>query len=1227
MKMKAKETTHPGRRRRRLVLGVLLLALLTGGYWLFTSSFFLCRVALPYLSQRTGLLLSFEAIDWRPLSSRLEVRGMVLGPPEDPFLRAGRVSFRYKLFRLLEGDIAGRRLRAEDLELFFHRDRHGVWRFDRLLRPAEGGGGASDRAGGEPSAAGGSDTWPLDFDLHDIRISNARVSLRLEDQARELELTWDRLELQADSFVNGGTTAIRAAGVFHGNSQPAFQVRGRLGLTGEIEWDRLFLPGRSSVTLAATDWQGNFDAIAVRIENVSLDLNTEQQEDRFAVTHLLLRQLDAGDGGSRAAMTGHFSYEPRQLVLDAEELRLDSDLLMVFSDFLFSINPGVATLEGHGRLRSDFRRLAAAGDWVLDRRPGPASFNGEKIDLPGFVFRTDHDFTVDFADNALEVRKMVLELTEEGRSAWRVRLRSPLQVDLAREQAAAPPGLDLELDNFDLKLTRFFLPKLTGFHFLSGRLSGTAAMDFDRNLTGAVYRGNLTAAAADFRIGEDLYRNYGAAIRWDSEMMRDLSLHFRRFELDVDREGRTLLESTASLDCSIPKRTGRMQFAIANLDDGIFETPFLRRQQSVTPLLAPFRPLAGQADLALGWTDRELKLEHFRAEVSNRRSGHFALEIEPQRLELAKDEVLDDWKCRISLQAPLTELNPLLAANGVRFLAGRLKFQSTLQSSRNFSSGNLAGRLLLEEITAAAGPFSLHRLDLEHEFSFYLPERGGKISLPTHNIFCRVAGQPALRLEAPGVYDPASGRYETQMTVRYCNERFFRLLFPGLVREAALSGTLRLQGDMPGRTAQLTANLGIGKLRAGASGAASGTVNFEFRAEPGRFRFDHCRFAFFQGPRQLLIGGGEALLPFDPARLLEVNLAAEKLDLPLLLPFFDHSAGATGKTRAGRPLPGAVPELRTPLDFGDQELRLNLKLPEIAWDHRNSFSLHGQVAMQGSRLTAGPMIFGVNGAALEISLNLLDSAQGMAFSSAGRSLGPVEIEPLTSLFYAEPALRGKLEEIRWDLSAKNLPAAGVSTLRGRIDGRAGSLVIDNAAAHAPLLRVLLLPVEGLVRAGALIPQTIDVTAVWRRFWSRFATLDSPLARLEFSQGRFSLAFGGGKLEIRDFLLFGDPVGKLRFRGVVDLAKEQNLKLDSEVEVSGLEVKIPIYGTLAEPEISTAQLLTALTGGQITGLVSKVGSIFSGNSDDRFIDDPPEPESPSLLRRWFRGWFGGGGDDE
>ena len=213
----------------------------------------------------------------------------------------------------------------------------------------------------------------------------------------------------------------------------------------------------------------------------------------------------------------------------------------------------------------------------------------------------------------------------------------------------------------------------------------------------------------------------------------------------------------------------------------------------------------------------------------------------------------------------------------------------------------------------------------------------------------------------------------------------------------------------------------------------------------------------------------------------------------------------------------------------------------------------------------------------------MDFPTGMMLAVHGKVLQPLDIGPFASLFFPGSGLNGVVESGEWNLNFRRLFASDWGedlSGSGRLKFRDVDLPVN--AANGPLSRLLLLPVETIVRAEQLIPVTWDVRKHFEILWKHKFSSQSPFARLKFHTGDLHVGVDSGELRIRKMSFAGEPVSQMNVNGKMRLVSPYELEFDSNILLCGVQAKLPVRGVLNSPQVAAWQVLAQMPGQTLAG---------------------------------------------
>ncbi len=1158
------------------VAALLAAILLVAAYFFLTGSFFLTRMALPLASRMSGVRFSADSIDWRPWSARLTIRQFRLGDEKEPFLEIRKIRGFYNFFQCLRGVISFRDVEASGVRLHFISNAAEQWNYDQL---------STAPATGESESGGGSGVPAMEFFAVAIEDSEVLFTIRRPGQTHQL--IFSELNLKSPLFGTGRPMELAATGKADFRTGQGLDARTDFDTNFRIDWDRNLNPARIVLDSRWQKFTSLINDHQVSESGLVWNLSVRNQNGLWIFDELKLAQQH--DGGERGFFdgTGSVGEDGLPFAFDVRHFMLPEELIALSAEFFYGINPGVMTLEGEGKFELSRKSFSSAGTWRLDRQPGKGYFDGEAIELPGFALQAQQDFSVDFDTRRIEVRELRLEVNQSARSSLRLFLRKPVNYDLAQLSAAGDrPGVTCEVSDFDLKLLRFAMPENRRLRFDSGSVSGVASFDFSRDLSGAKIYGGFAGRKIGFHSGKYRQSNLEGTVNWEAEVGQNLGLIFRHFVFHAANDGKVLGEVSGEGNFHFGKKTGSASFEVKYLSESLLSLLPEEPRTEIGDKLKPFVPLSGTGSGKLDFTPERLRVDAVKLAIDSRRTIRAAARLEAQEFLLPGFTPKLNWKIQLDADGPLLEVNPFLPKNILQFTEGRCNVALRFDAGSDFATATTTGNFAMNNVAGRLGSTYFRDVIIQDEFSAYRPENG-RIQLNTNTLYWRVNGRPALRIETPGSFDPVGREWESRVAVRYLNENFVGLFLPGRIRDGLVSGNLKLIGRSD-EDIKVGGYFQLEKIRPVDNPAVfDGQFSFEFdgNLEEGS-NLRKSRLRLHSGPRQLIDAELSAAVAADPAKPIAVRLTSYAGDLEALrVRTAAPALPATGKLPAAPKV-----ELHQPWNFGSRPIDLQLNLDNLNWGAHADFGLSGFFRLQENRISTKNAMLMFNGCPFQITGNLLDTTSGMALSCSGNAEQPLELGELVSLFRPGVEVRGDVSQLGWQLNIRNLLAENViEGTSGSINGRLGNVVLSSRSLNSPFARMLLLPVEAIVRTASLLPASADPRKVWASMRGKFDLAQSPLAEIKLDRGELAVELDPGMIHVRKLDFSGPILRELKFSGDIQSGGEQSIKLESRVNMGGVKGKFPITGTLDAPVLKVEDVLMALTGGQVSDALKKFGS--------------------------------------
>lgn len=426
------------------LVGVVLLALGVGGYWVLTSNAALKALVLPRVSAALNARVNVETIALRPLSE-VRLTGLEITPAEGPrLLRAAEVRVRYHLWSLLRGRYVLPEIRLDRPELDLRVTRDGRSNLDALLaRPASPG----------PAA-----TAPPEVDLGTLDLRAGSLSYCVEDPAGGRQCsTVTNLDLHLTGLKNAASARVKLNALFAQVNTHPDGTRDvlRAGLQGEstVGLDRKLEPEQVEADLRATvtEATGALALASNLTATLALSLNPEELRQGR------LRFERDGQSLGEARLSGPLQLARREGRIGFQITSIGRAALALLGAPL-GLDFGDTTLSGSGfvDLRQRGQRLITTAN--LEARQFSIKQAGRATPVLDLQFELRGN--ADLQEQTAYLERLSLSARTAGRE-W-LSLASQRAINLAwsraEPRAAAPATIHLALRDLSLPEWQAWLP-------------------------------------------------------------------------------------------------------------------------------------------------------------------------------------------------------------------------------------------------------------------------------------------------------------------------------------------------------------------------------------------------------------------------------------------------------------------------------------------------------------------------------------------------------------------------------------------------------------------------------------------------------------------------------------------------------------------------------------------------------------------------------------------------
>ncbi len=296
----------------------------------------------------------------------------------------------------------------------------------------------------------------------------------------------------------------------------------------------------------------------------------------------------------------------------------------------------------------------------------------------------------------------------------------------------------------------------------------------------------------------------------------------------------------------------------------------------------------------------------------------------------------------------------------------------------------------------------------------------------------------------------------------------------------------------------------------------------------------------------------------------------------------------------------------SPETLCSRKMEIQLNMENMHLSPKLQGALHGSLILAPDHAESRNLALFLNKTALPVQVRY---SRSKGWHSEGALQGELDLAPVAEYFKAEYPLQCVLTGLNWNISAASL--AGLldnGALQGNLKGSMKNIAVENKAMQGPVMRIVMLPVEAVLRFNALIPNTADIRSHWRRLQETVLTGKNPLAHIRFDNGDFELHAENGKIEVDKLSFAGPLISKLDFTGDVTLNKDLPLALNSHMDMGGFVVNMPIKGALESPEVNISDLKLALAGAPLNKIIDKMTSAESDDKEKKSKEPEKKPET-------------------
>ncbi len=1152
--------------RRGFLFAALLAAvfLIAAGYFFLTGSFFLTRILTPAICRCTGLQIEIGHASLRLASRRVILHHFRLGDPEKPFLTVRRARGTANLLSLVQGIIDFDEVELTGFELYLCRDREMRWRWDDIIQ-------GDEDSGGKNADEGGNGTVQLRFQK--ITAEESSIHVKLEDQRRKIDWCFSDFSGEAHNYRNNGVMQLRSACRFQIAGRPDQQFSGMLEWNGELPvTEDLAISGMTGLA-DFTRITGTVGGKKVPASNISGAIQTTWKDDgEWRFRKLRLMQQSQSGMENFLDLAGEYHASPYSFHMQVRRGLLSGTLLELLLDLSCGIRPGNVMMQFSGEINRNPTYWHSVISGHADRTAGPAWIGREKVDLPDLQLKIRHNFLLDQKQHFGRINHAGSSLTSGGKVLLSVQKQDDRTVKI-------------KLDHLDLKWLRSLLPQQF-FSGVEGSLGGDWQLQIAPRTEGFYGEGKLAARQIRLYGRPQSHAALWKSAAFDSELSGKITLplgntscQLENLRTSILHQGVSVCDLVLSGSRSVADKQGDIVWHL-KVDPlklcGIAFPQMLSSREIAEKL--PQTPLEIQGSGRIRISPQETVLEKHWLQLSGQDQLFGRLMLQDHRI--SDQTPSEEWKLAVRFSSPASYIGTWTGP--IRITGGKIQLDGNLSGNAAGTDWIFRGESQWHNLRGTG--FKTAFSDVSGSSQPGIRWSAGKISLDRTPLYCSVGGQPALRLETSGTADLRTGDFQNNLQLRYANFHLLDILVPQHLRSGSLSGDSQLHGNwkecsIAGNGSCHLDHLSTvegGKEINGKFSCSINTLADRTRTLDGVVELAHAGKLKARSNLKIHV-------PPDEKKPVKIQLKTDPLELEWLY-------GQLGYTKHD-----PANTVRKPMDAGKRATEIHVNSRHVSWGTVHDFSAKGVIRMRRNQISVPEIEFSDgSGGLFSGSLEGFDLPDDTLMTLSGKVVRPLPVASFTTLFWPNSGMTGKITSGNFKLHFRHFAASNWGEdLNGSCRFAFEDVRVPVNSATGPISRMLLLPLETVVRAEKFFPSASNVQHRFKQLWAQKFSYDSPFSVLKFERGEIAANMQYGNLRIDRFRFSGAPITKLNLTGKADLVEPFTLQMESNTTLCGVDIKLPIKGTMQNPQIPTWQVLGKLPGANLQSW----HSIFDNHSSE------------------------------
>ena len=500
--------------KKFLVVSIVLLIILMGGFLLINSGVFVKQVVFPIVASSLDTDITVDDVDFSIFKGIQLVNFTVEADGGQPSpLNADVVRVRYRFMPLLKGKVQVDEVLLENVSVHVTEDKNGV-----LNIP---GGAASEPSSTKPRMEKKEEAIVVpQFDIRNVTIKNLSLSYEREarDESPKTLVTVSRVTFSLDTLAPGEAFQINShcslSCTIDGQLNASVK-QCKLGINGMIRED--CFPGSLNLAFSMEGISGKAGPVTLDDRVVRFDVGCEGDGVNYQVKRCEFSEAFKGNIEGHGAVKGDIKVDPFAANLALEMKTVGPGFLNLVGGLIGDYNFGDTEIRYTSDLQvtDNASSITAVGDLEVTN----FSVSSESLGISGLRpvnSSFTHNITYEQEQQLIDLRKLNMLVTDDERELVTLVLSQPTAISFKQTAGSqhAEATVNLTVKDFNLEFFKPLIPQSTGIELRQGILNKGAELKIygggerlELNGTTTISDFNVNAARHDYS-GLGLEKHY-----------------------------------------------------------------------------------------------------------------------------------------------------------------------------------------------------------------------------------------------------------------------------------------------------------------------------------------------------------------------------------------------------------------------------------------------------------------------------------------------------------------------------------------------------------------------------------------------------------------------------------------------------------------------------------------------------------------------------------------------